>query len=346
MESAFVGTPGYATWAKSRGTSWVCGEQTRRAPALLGQEARCGYRTCRRCQLATLSSVMVGDPGNHRGTELYEALRAKQEKQLAELADLEATDSAAQPKKSWWQRFDDAAWDLFQGAKERKWSPDRRPEALRGMFDIASTSLSWNRWDPFHPETGELSEQRQALSETENPCFGPNPPEYCSIEDFSMLSERSRDKDEVSDSLELQVGYVADFVDMPRSQAARQCSGRELAELCFRKYGYYHDIAVLQSKPFGDEDRQVAVNIYGPYLGLPDFPFTEEQYLQKLDELASMLNAFDQAWFVKAFLREPVFPRRGLPSRPRFDTAVTLRLNTSPTWKYLSEEIVGQYFTY
>jgi hypothetical protein len=45
-----------------------------------------------------------------------------------------------------------------------------------------------------------------------------------------------------------------------------------------------------------------------------------------------MVNSFRCAEFVRAFFKTPVAPRAGLPSRPRVDTAVTLRLNASPTW--------------
>ena len=45
-----------------------------------------------------------------------------------------------------------------------------------------------------------------------------------------------------------------------------------------------------------------------------------------------MINKWDQVEYVRAFFAEPPIPRRGLPSRPRVDTAVSLRLNSSPTW--------------
>jgi hypothetical protein len=43
---------------------------------------------------------------------------------------------------------------------------------------------------------------------------------------------------------------------------------------------------------------------------------------------------------------EPVKPRRGLPSRPRFDTAVTLRLNTSPTWRFVPPSQLEEWFQF
>ncbi|KAG5186107.1 hypothetical protein JKP88DRAFT_162400, partial [Tribonema minus] len=126
----------------------------------------------------------------------------------------------------------------------------------------------------------------------------------------------------------------------------RTVSPVELAELCFAKYDKYHDLSIYSAQPFGRENRQVALNIYGPALGDRNFPYTEDQYLQKLGTVCQMLNQFDQAWYVRQFMAEPVKPRRGLPSRPRFDTAVTLRLNTSPTWRFVPPNQLDEWFQY
>eukprot|EP00466_Bigelowiella_natans_P018048 jgi/Bigna1/62962/fgenesh1_kg.45_\ len=126
----------------------------------------------------------------------------------------------------------------------------------------------------------------------------------------------------------------------------RYISGRKLAEMVFAKYGKYHDVTLLQAKPFGADFRQVAVNIYGPHLGNPSFPYSEQQYLDKLDGIAHMLNTWDQAWYVQEFLESEIKPRRGLPSRPRSDTAVTLRLNQSPTWPLVPDEQVSEVFSW
>ena len=88
------------------------------------------------------------------------------------------------------------------------------------------------------------------------------------------------------------------------------------------------------------------MNLYGPHLWQRAFPYTEKQYIQKLSTIVLMLNDFDQAWYVKQFLLSPIVPRNGLPSTPRFDTAVTLRLNLSPTWKNVPKEIVDGWFAF
>ena len=43
--------------------------------------------------------------------------------------------------------------------------------------------------------------------------------------------------------------------------------------------------------------------------------------MEKLDSVAYMLQAWKQGAYVRAFFAEPPIPRRGLPSRPRVDTA-------------------------
>lgn len=83
---------------------------------------------------------------------------------------------------------------------------------------------------------------------------------------------------------------------VPGNPAARTTSGRELAELCFAKYGRYHDCTILRNKVGGDR-WQVAFNIYGPCLGQRSFGYTEQQYLEKLDRTALMLNSWDHASF-------------------------------------------------
>ncbi|KAA8497992.1 hypothetical protein FVE85_5577 [Porphyridium purpureum] len=197
-------------------------------------------------------------------------------------------------------------------------------------------------WDPFDPEDGEFA---GGADGAKNPCNSDNPPEYCKIDDFDFMSEDDN-QDDMTKSFTAYMQRVSDYLEVPRDMKDRQLSGAELAELCWRKYGYYHDVSMLQAQPFGESDRQVAVNIYGPFLGMKDFPMTERQYLEKLDALCARLMAFDQAWYVRSFFLEPIYPRRGLPSTPRADTSITIRLNESPTWKYVPKDLVDQFFVY
>jgi hypothetical protein len=120
-------------------------------------------------------------------------------------------------------------------------------------------------------------------------------------------------------------------------------SGRELALLCFRKYGVYHDMAVKHVRMGEGMKRWVSLNLYVGHLGQRSYPATEETYVEQMDAIAYMITQWGQADYCRAFFREPPIARRGLPSRPRVDTCVTLQFNRSPTW---DDELGDEYFTY
>ncbi len=82
----------------------------------------------------------------------------------------------------------------------------------------------------------------------------------------------------------------------------------------------------------GSMDRFVAFNLYVAHQGQKSFPYSDEQYLEKLDAIAMALTAWGQSEYIRAWFALPAAPRAGLPSRPRVDTAVSVRLNSSPTW--------------
>lgn len=106
----------------------------------------------------------------------------------------------------------------------------------------------------------------------------------------------------------------------------------------------YHDMSIKHvTMNKGKTARWVALNIYVGHLGQRTFPYDEEEYIEKLDSIATMLNAWSQVDYVKAFFKEPPIPRRGLPSRPRVDTAVSLRLNKSATW---DDDLADEFFSY
>mmetsp|Transcript_7850 Transcript_7850/g.14904 ORF Transcript_7850/g.14904 Transcript_7850/m.14904 type:complete len:296 (+) Transcript_7850:110-997(+) len=118
----------------------------------------------------------------------------------------------------------------------------------------------------------------------------------------------------------------------PANKEEFELTGETLAILCYNKYGFFHDMAIKQVLMNKGLNRWVALNLYFGYVGLRGFPYTDEEYVEKLDAVAQIINALEQVDFVYDFFYEKIFPRRGLPSRPRQDTAVSLRLNQSPTW--------------
>mmetsp|Transcript_4631 Transcript_4631/g.14002 ORF Transcript_4631/g.14002 Transcript_4631/m.14002 type:complete len:292 (+) Transcript_4631:103-978(+) len=242
---------------------------------------------------------------------------------------------------TWWQKMDKFLWDFTYGWKEKKWSP----KSLSGeKFDRKKTTLSWgNEQQVISPY--ELSEEFLTSLGTTDAAEPTIPPAHSKVVG-TYVNESSLKGGADTDSLNAAIFRLADWADVPKDESQRVLDGRTLAELCFSKYGKYHDMDIIQAQPFGSQNRQVAFNIYYASLGASNFPYNETEYLDKLSKVTDLLNSVDQAWFVRQFLAEPIKPRRGLPSTPRWDTAVTLRLNTSPTWRYISPEIVDQYFSW
>jgi len=254
---------------------------------------------------------------------------------LKEVVEAEqAAPETKEQKQGFWTWLDETTWDLFQGRKERIWAPDRRPEDERGPFDKSKSSLSWgdeSKLDEqlFRPLAPSQDELKQAAVQA--PIVG--------LASGEALRESDSKQDEQVTEFSERLKRLETESVVPDGED-RFLDGRQLAELVFAKYGRYHDCAMLRTTG------QVAFNIYGPALGdRRGFGYTESQYLEKLDTVAAMLNDFDQAWYVRGFLLEPIYPRRGLPSTPRADTAVTLRLNTSPTWRYVDPEKVEGWFS-
>eukprot|EP00180_Rhodochaete_pulchella_P000867 Plantae.Rhodophyta-Rhodochaete_pulchella.ctg17024.p1 GENE.Plantae.Rhodophyta-Rhodochaete_pulchella.ctg17024~~Plantae.Rhodophyta-Rhodochaete_pulchella.ctg17024.p1 ORF type:complete len:310 (+),score=19.08 Plantae.Rhodophyta-Rhodochaete_pulchella.ctg17024:405-1334(+) len=269
--------------------------------------------------------------------------------------------------ESFWEKLDRATWQFFQGRKEEIWQPDMRPQSERNApLDKSKSTLSWSntyaatilqrsgQWTPAEarrvsaPQIPPREDSRAASALTTR---GGTSAQDRSFADqvFKAQPILTEANSRPSDAWVDQVQRLADYADVPEQPDERAVTGKQLAEFCYAKYGYYYDMTIIHAKPFGDEEdrRQVAFNIYGAYLGdISTFKMTEQQYLDRLDRVAGMLTCWDQAWFIREFFRAPIVPRRGLPSTPRADTAVTLRLNTSPTWKYVNHDIVKPWFTY
>lgn len=76
-------------------------------------------------------------------------------------------------------------------------------------------------------------------------------------------------------------------------------SGRELAQLCYAKYGRFHDMAIRHvTLNRGKTQRWVSLNLYVGFYGQKSFPYDEEEYLEKLDAIAVMINAWQQVRWV------------------------------------------------
>lgn len=173
-----------------------------------------------------------------------------------------------------------------------------------------------------------------------------------------QISSREWSSDEMQAEDELTAEYSMSDADLSSAFGARLSTlqmeaqaqdgniltGAELALMCYKKYGLYHDMALKADKmQLVSDKRLVSVNIYYAYFGQlnPQFQYSEEQYLAKLDAIARAVNQWGQAEFVREFFRERPTAYRGLPSRPRWDTAVSIRLNRSPTW---NDALADDYF--
>lgn len=219
------------------------------------------------------------------------------------------------------KNFGEEMWDFAYGKKERKWSPDRRPESERGKAAGPSPDslLSWGSEDSIM----RYQLMRQQALDPENK-FDLSQLDGVGLGSAatSLYGESAKADDDVNADLAQRMKLA----QVPTGSGRRLDSPVELAELVRGKYGFYYDVAILKNAG------SVAFNLYGRALGMKNFPYTEEQYLSKLEEVIDLLDQLDQAWYVKKFLLSPIAPRNGLPSTPKADTAVTVRLNLSPTW--------------
>lgn len=229
------------------------------------------------------------------------------------------------------QTIADEAWDFAQGSKERKWSPDRRPASERGKSagPGPDSRLAWGGAGSREEYEQMTLDQRRALKDKAALMLEGQPLGTSAV---SVFGESVK-----GDNPDQEKAFFEDIMRraaVPDGQARDIEDAVQLAEMVHGKYGYYHDVSILSNAG------QVGFNVYSPFLGQRKFSYTEQQYLQKLESVVQLLRELDQAWYIKNFLLSPLKPRLGLPSTPRADTAVTLRLNTSPTWTDDARETV------
>ena len=145
---------------------------------------------------------------------------------------------------------------------------------------------------------------------------------------------RSTDED-VASALSARIGQVAAGAAGPSGGDEEVLDGRALRELVLLKYGKQHDLAFVRRDIPGKTI--ISLNIYHAHVGQRSFPMAAEEFEDKVDGVAALLSAWGQAGRVAAFLREPVAPRRGLPSRPIVGNAVSITLE-------LPDNLVDEWF--
>jgi hypothetical protein len=219
--------------------------------------------------------------------------------------------------------FGDEMYEFAIGGKEKRWSPDRRPEDQQGVRagPGPNSQLAWGTPEAKAKYELMMREQKAALYD-EDVVADRIQDQPLGAAAVSMVGESAKGTRKDAKQIEEAMALA----HVPAGDAAVISGPIELAELIHGKYGCYHDASILRNVG------QIAFNIYGPSLGQANFPYTESQYLEKLEGVTDLLKDLEQSWYVKSFLLSPIKPRNGLPSRPQPDTAVTTRLNLSPTW--------------
>jgi hypothetical protein len=127
-------------------------------------------------------------------------------------------------------------------------------------------------------------------------------------------------------ALAARVGAVAAAAAPAGADApAERLDGARLRELLATKYGKLHDVAFVRRDVPG-RGPTAALNIFHPFLGQRSFPLSREEYEDKTDGVALLLEMWGEAGRVVDFMEQPPAPRAGTPSRPIVGNAVSITL--------------------
>lgn len=220
------------------------------------------------------------------------------------------------------------------------------------MFDF-------EKWAPRSSQAWRLGQEPVVRGRSD--AAGPSPPKI-SEDDIEVLNQRLGDSrqsmesadfsggeveaaqpsfmgstdEELADALNSRITQVAAAPGLESDgEASRPLSGAALADLIYEKYGKRHDVGFVRRDIPGKT--LVSLNIYHAHLGQRSFRMEESDYLDKMDGVALYLEAWGQGEAVVGFLKSPVAPRRGLPSRPIVGNAVSITLD-------LSREQIDEWF--
>lgn len=107
-----------------------------------------------------------------------------------------------------------------------------------------------------------------------------------------------------------------------------QLTGVELRNMMFAKYGRLYDLnfraTTLPVK------KLLVLNVMWTWYGQKSFPLSEEQYMMKLEGIASTVRMLNGEKVVRDFFARPPKPEGGLPARPVVGTAVSIRFRDTP----------------
>ena len=218
----------------------------------------------------------------------------------------------------------DAIRDLFDF---EKWAP-RSSRAWR----LGQEPVYRNRPDPPPPLITEddvevlnqrLTSSRQSMSSVDMQKDDEETPSFLRSTDAEFADALNSRITEVATSPSGSNGSGATGEDEYVGSVG--LSGEGLMALIYEKFEKYHDASFVRRDIPGKAI--VSLNIYHAHLGQRSFPMTEEELKEKMDGVALYLSAWGQEETVVSFLKAPIAPRRGLPSRPIVGNAVSITLN-------------------
>jgi hypothetical protein len=187
----------------------------------------------------------------------------------------------------------------------------------------------------------DLLEQAEQLQDDIR-AMGGNESTFSESETPSFLQSTDA---ELSDALNSRITQISTTTASPfeesststsSSQSSREMlTGPALAELVFNKFDKWHDVGIVRRDIPGKT--LVTLNIYHAHLGQRSFPMTEEDFKEKMDGIAALIEIWGKAEVVIDFMNSPVKSKNGLPSRPIVGNAVAIPLD-------LSNEQIAEWF--
>ena len=99
----------------------------------------------------------------------------------------------------------------------------------------------------------------------------------CELDEFEDTAAEDVERDEYGYSVEDELPLT----------------GRELALLCYGKYGKFHDMAVKHVKMGEGMSKWVSLNLYVGHLAQKSYPATEKEYIERCDALAYMIEGLE-----------------------------------------------------
>ncbi|NEQ31804.1 MAG: DUF3067 family protein [Leptolyngbya sp. SIO4C5] len=91
-------------------------------------------------------------------------------------------------------------------------------------------------------------------------------------------------------------------------------TGQDLQELLLDKWGYSFDIQLRKAQG------KIFVQIMWRYLEQASFPMDEAEYLEHLDDIATYIEGWDSAAYVKQYIEQT-------SERPRLGKAVSIPID-------------------